>query len=148
MFDSILVPVDGSEHAKQAVDVACHLLKKEGLSKVYLLHVPEVLGYKTTMVWGLGVVNPESTLAEREQAGETLLEKASVFATQAGAPQVERLLVSGDPARVILDVAKANSVDAIVMGSRGLSDLGSVMIGSVSHKVSHAAKCSVITVRN
>ncbi|WP_083007455.1 universal stress protein [Halomonas sp. GT] len=147
MFDSILVPVDGSEHAKQAIKIACRLLNK-GASKVCLLHVPEVLGYKTTMVWGLGGVNPESTLEELEKAGEKLLEKAAEFATQAGAYQVERKLVSGDPTSVILEEANVSRVDAIVMGSRGLSNLGSVMVGSVSHNVSHAAKCPVITVRN
>lgn len=60
--------------------------------------------------------------------------------------QIEQELTQGDPVRVILDTAKKRDVDAIVMGSRGLSDLGGVVIGSVSHKVSHAAKCRVITV--
>ncbi|NYS62090.1 universal stress protein [Vreelandella salicampi] len=145
MFDRILVPVDGSEHAKQALAIACQLLNKTDAT-VHLLHVPQALGYETTLVWGVGAMNAEATLAEREKAGKQLLEQAAAFAREQGVEQIEQELIQGDPVRVILDTAKKRDVDAIVMGSRGLSDLGGVVIGSVSHKVSHAAKCRVITV--
>lgn len=145
MFSRILVPIDGSEHAKQALSVACELLDNSG-STLYLLHVPEALTYATTLVWGVGAINSESTLAEREKAGEQLLQQAALSAREEGAIQVEEILQQGDPVRVILDIAKTFGVDAIVMGSRGLSEFGSVVIGSVSHKVTHAAKCRVISV--
>lgn len=145
MYTRILVPIDGSEHAKQALSVACKLLDQNA-STLYLLHVPETLFYTTTLVWGLGAVNAEATLAEREKAGEQLLQQAAISAREQGARQVEEILTQGDPVRVILDTAKSVGVDTIVMGSRGLSDLGSVVIGSVSHKVSHSAKCRVVTV--
>lgn len=145
MYTRILVPVDGSEHAKQALSVACKLLE-ENDSTLYLLHVPEALTYSTTLVWGIGAVNAEATLTERAKAGEQLLQLAANSALEQGAHQIEELLTQGDPVRVILDTANALGVDTIVLGSRGLSDLGSVVIGSVSHKVSHSAKCRVITV--
>ncbi|MDP3536373.1 MAG: universal stress protein [Halomonas sp.] len=145
MYTRILVPIDGSEHAKQALSVACKLLDQKA-STLYLLHVPETLSYTTTLVWGLGAVNAEASLAEREKAGEQLLQQAAISAREQGARQVEEILTQGDPVRVILDTAKSVGVDTIVLGSRGLSDLGSVVIGSVSHKVSHSAKCRVVTV--
>ncbi|WP_260579460.1 universal stress protein [Vreelandella populi] len=55
--------------------------------------------------------------------------------------------MQGDPVRVILDTADTCDIDTIVMGNRGLSNLGGIVIGSVSHKVSYSAKCHVITVR-
>ena len=141
MYTRILVPIDGSEHAKQALSLACKLLDHNA-STLYLLHVPETLSYTTTLVWGIGVVNAEATLAEREKAGEQLLQQAAMSAREQGAHQVEEILTQGDPVRVILDTAKNVGVDTIVMGSRGLS----IVIGSVSHKVSHSAKCRVVTV--
>lgn len=145
MYTRILVPIDGSEHAKQALSVACKLLA-ENASTLYLLHVPETLSYTTTLVWGIGAVNAEANLAEREKAGEQLLQQAAKSAREQGAQQIEELLSQGDPVRVILDTANAFDVDTIVMGSRGLSDLAGVVIGSVSHKIGHSAKCRVITV--
>ena len=53
----------------------------------------------------------------------------------------------GDAARVILDCAKERNADLIVMGTRGMSDLRGLLVGSVSHKVSHLADCSCVTVR-
>ncbi|TVP48521.1 MAG: universal stress protein [Halomonas sp.] len=145
MYTRILVPIDGSEHAKQALSVACKLLDSKA-STLYLLHVPETLTYTTTLVWGIGAVNAEATLAEREKAGEQLLQQAAMSAREQGVQQIEEILTQGDPVKVILDTAKSFDIDTIVMGSRGLSDLGSVVIGSVSHKVSHLAQCSVVTV--
>ncbi|OJA06071.1 universal stress protein [Halomonas sp. QHL1] len=145
MNERILVPIDGSESAKQALKVACKLLDKED-STLYLLHVPETLAYATTLVWGIGAIDADATLAEREKAGEQLLAQAVNSAREEGAQQIEELLTQGDPTRVILDTANAYDVDTIVMGSRGLSDLAGVVIGSISHKVGHSAKCRVITV--
>ncbi|CAO1669052.1 universal stress protein [Halomonas sp. TG39a] len=145
MYKRILVPIDGSENAKQALSVACKLLNKEA-STLYLLHVPETLAYTTTLVWGIGAIDASANLAEREKSGEQLLVQAVSSAQEEGVQHTEELLTQGDPVRVILDTANAYNVDTIVMGSRGLSDLAGVVIGSVSHKVSHSAKCRVITV--
>ncbi|WP_386081080.1 universal stress protein [Vreelandella sp. F11] len=145
MYTRILVPIDGSEHAKQALSVACKLLDEKA-STLYLLHVPETLSYTTTLVWGIGAVNAEANLAEREKAGEQLLRQAAKSAQEQGAQRIEELLTRGDPVRVILDTANMVDIDTIVMGSRGLSDLAGVVIGSVSHKIGHSAKCRVITV--
>ncbi|RUR32019.1 universal stress protein [Vreelandella nanhaiensis] len=145
MYTRILVPIDGSEHAKQALSVACKLLDKKA-STLYLLHVPETLDYTTTLVWGIGAIDASVTLAEREKSGEQLLKQAINSAQEEGAQYIEKILTRGDPVRVILDTANAKDIDTIVMGSRGLSDFAGVVIGSVSHKVSHSAKCRVITV--
>jgi nucleotide-binding universal stress UspA family protein len=146
MYNRILVPIDGSENTQQALSVACKLLS-ENASTLYLLHIPEALAYPTTLVWGVGALNTEATLAERKKAGEQLLMQAAQSAQEQGAQQVEKQMVQGDPVRVILDTANDQGIDTIVMGSRGLSDLAGVVIGSVSHKVSHSAKCQVITVK-
>ncbi|SEN17294.1 universal stress protein [Halomonas caseinilytica] len=146
MFQSILVPLDGSEHSQLALRVACKLLDPAG--RLTLLHVPEPLEHETLLVWGVGVVPLDATLEERKKVGRTLLDKAAEDAESQGVDgdAISTHLSNGDPRQLILTAAKDESVDAIVMGSRGLSDFKGLMIGSIAHKVSHAADCRVITV--
>lgn len=146
MFNSILVPVDGSEHAQKALSVACQLANQADAT-LHLLHIPEELSHETTLVWGIGAIAIEASRQEREDVGKQVVEKAAEAARQQGASKIETVIGQGDPARTIISEARKRGVDAIVMGSRGLSDLKGFVVGSVSHKVSHAASCSVITVR-
>ena len=79
--------------------------------------------------------------------GESVLEQAEARARGLGATSVETVLATGDPARTILATAEARGANLIVIGSRGLSDLGGLFVGSVSHKVNHLSGITVITVR-
>ncbi|MFQ3786791.1 universal stress protein [Halomonas sp. A29] len=146
MFDSILVPVDGSEGAKKALDVACQLANQSAAT-LHILHIPEELAHETTLVWGIGAIAIEASRQEREDIGKQVVDKAAEAARAKGVTQIETVIGQGDPARTIVSEARRRSVEAIVMGSRGLSDLRGLVVGSVSHKVSHVAECTVITVR-
>ncbi len=76
-----------------------------------------------------------------------MISRAAEAAREQGATKIETVIAQGDPARAILSESRKRGVDAIVMGSRGLSDLKGFVVGSVSHKVAHTAECTVITVR-
>ena len=52
----------------------------------------------------------------------------------------------GDPAGILVDYAKANAIDLVAMGRRGLGTLGGLLLGSVSHKVTQAVPCACMTV--
>ena len=80
------------------------------------------------------------------EAGEELLRRAEARAREAGAETVSTALEIGDPAGVIAEYAKANAVDLIVMGRRGLGAIGGLLLGSVSHKVTQLAPCACMTV--
>ena len=56
-------------------------------------------------------------------------------------------VVGGRPADTIVAAAERDKADMIVMGSRGFSDLKGLLLGSVSHKVSHLAPCTCVTVK-
>jgi nucleotide-binding universal stress UspA family protein len=60
---------------------------------------------------------------------------------------VTTLLAGGDPADAILEAAKREKADTIVLGSRGLGDFKGLVLGSVSHKVAAHAECTCITVK-
>ncbi|MDR5867583.1 universal stress protein [Halomonas koreensis] len=145
MFRSLLVPVDGSSHARKALSLACQLAGQRE-TFLLLLHIPEALPHSPPLVWGVGRQAVDASRETRDRQAHELVDRAAEEARDLGATHVEALVQHGDPTRTILEVARARDVDAILMGSRGLSDLRGLLTGSVSHKVSHAAECSVITV--
>ncbi|MBW6392375.1 MULTISPECIES: universal stress protein [Halomonadaceae] len=152
MYQSILVPVDGSEGAKKALDVACQLAGKADVT-LHILHIPEELTHEATLVWGIGAIAIEASRQERQEPrarqdiGKQIVDRAEKAARAKGVTRIETIIGRGDPARAIVSEAKRRGVEAIVMGSRGLSDLRGLVVGSVSHKVSHIAESTVITVR-
>lgn len=83
----------------------------------------------------------------RETMGKHLLASAKTSLEDRKIPSVHSLLADGDPAETIAALARERKVDAIVMGSRGLSDIKGLFLGSVSHKINHLAECTCITVK-
>jgi hypothetical protein len=87
----------------------------------------------------------EADWAAYEALGRRLLDDAERSAVVKGLKGTETTLVYGDPATEILALAEATKADMIVMGSRGLSNLKGLLVGSVSHKVMNLAKCTCVT---
>ncbi len=147
----ILVPVDGSVHSSKAVDMALDLAKRYGAT-LYFIHV--AAGYAAYERFGEayeGRVNPEilteTALNTVRSQGETHLQEVEARAKSAGLTKVERVHCAGDPADEILNFAEQNQIDLITMGSRGLGRFSRVFLGSVSNKVAHHARCTVIIVK-
>ncbi len=146
MFKTILAAVDGSGHAGSATALATELASKHD-AKLILLTVysqdyfpPEVMGAATADAIA------RELQAEREFAEKTV-KTAANQAADAGVENVVTLVRKGDAASQILDTAKAEKVDTIVMGSHGHGTLKGLLVGSVSTKVTAHAKCTCITVR-
>jgi nucleotide-binding universal stress UspA family protein len=87
-----------------------------------------------------------AALRARTEMAQAFLDGARQDAILAGVAKVDTRIEFGDPAKVILDAAKSEKADLIVLGSRGLSDIQGLMFGSTSHKVTHLASCSCVTV--
>ena len=79
--------------------------------------------------------------------GEKIAEQAAQLARDKGVTTVKPLVEDGDTVERILSCAGRENVDLIVMGSRGLSGLTSLLLGSNSHKVGQLAECAVLTVK-
>ncbi len=147
MFTSLLVPVDGSVHALKAISIAAQLAGPE--ATVHLLYVRELLphlhhGGLLSMQEAIQASSPET--AEKEI--QEVLERAQAHLRSRFAGRIETHGRHGDPARVIAHQAEALGAEVIVIGSRGLSDWSGMIMGSVSHKVSHIATCMVISVHH
>ncbi len=150
MFTHLLVPVDGSEHAKRAVLAAADLAQRSGAT-LTLMHV-------LTRSGSLAVPEELKAFSELEHiritehdlivnAGNEILRNAETLARENGVKTCEVLLRTGDPATHITDYVKKNGADLVVMGRRGLGDLAGLFLGSVSHKVAQATDCSCLTVK-
>jgi len=145
MIKNILVPVDGSKYSKTALELACDLAEKYD-ARLHLLHVILSPDAKHTLVLGGASVTVDASEEEIEQAGHQVIEAAKKIAGEQGLKDVETDVVGGPTAQRILEYAKDKDIDMIVMGSRGLSDISGLLVGSVSHKVSHLARCTCVTV--
>lgn len=144
MYQSILVPVDGSTQSRKALEVAANLLDREqGL--LYVLNVQEGAFADDTLGRSAGAParNPDDVV---KSAGQTVIDSTRKD-IELKSERVHGVVRAGKPAKVITSEAERLAVDAIVIGSRGTSDVGSLVMGSVSHRVLHVAKCSVILVR-
>ena len=82
-----------------------------------------------------------------EVIGKNILSDGAQRSQEKGVADVETVVGDGNPAEVIVDVARRKDVDLIVMGTRGLGSLEGVVLGSVAHKVNHLAEQTVITVK-
>ena len=143
MIEKILVATDGSDHARKAVDYACDLALKYNAT-VYLLHVIHRSDIPKEVFKYIKAKRIEELLQE---IGNRIIEVAEREAKRRGVKNFRSAIVKGDPVESITEFARENSVDMIVMGSRGLGSLEGLLLGSVSHKVCHLAPCTCVTVK-
>ncbi|MDJ0947889.1 MAG: universal stress protein [Alphaproteobacteria bacterium] len=149
MFERILVGVDGSDNAREAVEVAAQLAQTHG-SLVTLLHVVQVSAIaeeaiKTTATEHLEK-NPKSIMAKLSQE---ILDRAKAHAVEAGLEESRVRVESadGNQASRLIEACKRHEADLIVLGGRGRGRLEGMLLGSVSQKVSALAPCACLIVR-
>lgn len=139
MFNKILVGVDGSEHALKAVRLAGEL------ARTFSADLVVVHAYQTIPA-GLGEPNLQEAISERLHEAGKILERA--LQEVGSTPRtVETEALEGPAAEVILRVAEVRQVDLIVVGSRGLGALASLLLGSQSQEVIQRSTCPVLVVR-
>jgi nucleotide-binding universal stress UspA family protein len=177
MIKRVLVALDGSDHAKRAMDLACEMASRFD-AELIAVHVIcdksisqaerrmaeaelESEGAKNFNVTSLLHAGGDARFESQrlaEQAAETqgrlrwalgncLMSNAQARAKEKAVQKVRTITRVGDPAKEILSVAGEEHADIIVMGRRGLGDLAGLLLGSVSHKVSHLADCACLTLK-
>lgn len=176
MIRTILVPTDGSEHANKAVDLAADIASKYG-AKMIILHALLRHASAEELKASLAGKKIRDELAKRinelcqatitaaaaafqgypapvpipeevvKEVGQLILDKARQAAEAKGVTDITVEVIDGTPADSIVAAAKHQKADMIVMGSRGLSTFGGLLMGSVSHKVGHLAPCTCVTVK-
>ena len=139
----ILLPVDGSEPALDAVRHALHL-QREGLRASFVLATVQELTYTYELI-----LAPDADVLDRVTgaAGARALKGAEALFEAAGLA-FEREIGSGDPAPTLLAIAQRCGCEAIVMGARGRGALQSVLLGSVSQAVLQTSPLPVTVVKH
>lgn len=138
MFKKILVPVDGSVYANKAIDYACDIANKFKSELTFICIVPPPIIFGAEA----GIID----FKPLENAGKTILNSSSKLAAIKGFKPILRL-ETGQAADKIIQIAKDEEFELIIIGSRGMSAVKSFLLGSVSDKVSHHASCPVLIVR-
>jgi len=137
-----LVPVDFSEYANQAVDYAIGLASKLG-ARLTLLHVIQSLPLGG---FDMGVTLPYTYIQDLEAEIANSMQAYLQRVTAAGL-EGETAVVHGVPFQEIIETAKTQQIDLIVMGTHGRTGLLHVLLGSVAEKVVRLAPCPVLVVR-
>jgi universal stress protein A len=139
----ILVPVDFSPHADRALQSAVELAKVFG-AELHLLHCYQInLGGISP--YGLAI--PESFDRDVRNAAQRKLDEWAEKA-RAGGVEVAVHVSPMFPGVTIPVVAEEVGADLIVMGTRGLTGLKHVLLGSVAERTIRTARCPVLTVKD
>lgn len=137
MFEKILVAVDGSDSSKKTTPVVIDLAKdrKAEVVVVHAIEHPEPRG----------PVAKAETPEDAKQVTEYHVRQL----TSAGVPARGEVVwtTPGRTADAIVDTANEEKAGLIVMGSRGLSDIQGLLLGSTTHKVLQHADRPVLVVR-
>jgi nucleotide-binding universal stress UspA family protein len=144
MFQSILVPLDGSELAERAISVAVHIARVAG-AKLNLLRV---IATGADFRWDyIDVANadPSHLEAHCQQANAYL--KALATSQELTGVSASYEVTVGSPANAILARAEKHEADLIVMCSHGENRLARWVLGSVAHKVAHHSPVPVLILR-
>ncbi len=154
MTNKILVAVDISEKNRSVFDTAVSLAKsmKAALMLLHVLSEDEA-GYPILPTYAYyPLINDrnyeiyQQKLEEYKQWGIDFLQNLTEEAIAAGV-KTEYTQLTGNPGRTICEIANTWSTDLILVGSRGLTGLKEIFLGSVSNYVTHHAPCSVLIVR-
>ena len=147
MIKRILVPIDGSKHADNALEYAINIAEKYNATVVLLSIIPPI----PVISYG-NVTSPPVWMGTYFKEMEAMYEKVlsdALEKVKRSKPslKVSKKLMEGSPADKIIETAKEGNFDMIVMGSRGLGGIKELFLGSVSDKVADDAECPVLIVK-
>jgi nucleotide-binding universal stress UspA family protein len=138
MYDRILIPTDGSEGTRSAVDQAIDLATTHDAA----LHTIYVVDANL----GTGAPPPDA-LDALGDAGRTAIDRVIRRADAADVGTIEGVVARGRPHRAILDYVDTHDIDLVVMGTHGRTGLDRYLLGSVTENVVRLCSAPVLTVR-
>lgn len=137
----ILVPIDGSDEALRALDYAVRLAGLIGEVEIHLLNVqPPISGSVSTFV------GSETVSRFHQEEGDNALAPARKRLEGESLP-VQVAMRIGSAGATIAEYAQESGCDEIVMGTRGLGRIGSLVLGSVATQVVHLAELPVTLIK-
>lgn len=138
-----LIAVDGSEHARHAIDAVAKLAGASAQLQVLILNVrsePSLYGELTPTAF-----HELDKAVRAEQA--RILKEAAEHARGSGLTVTAVLDPAGMVVPEIVRASTENKVDQIVLGTRGMGSMGGLFLGSVAQRVVHLAEMPVLLVK-
>ena len=141
----IVVGVDGSDHSHRALIWAMREAAGQHVPLTVLAVRPDPVRPATGIYWGAHAY-PRTAITPRSR-GRRSRKLWSRPGTKSAKqrPQVTVNVVTGDPAEELIKASR--DADLVVVGSRGSGGFASLLMGSVSSKVTHHAACPVVVIR-
>ena len=139
---TVVVGVDGSDHALEAANLATSIARKWNARLLIATVVRPPEGW-----WGIGGAppTPDAFAAAVVEGRRQVLDQAekSLDLNDLNYDTVEEV---GDPATRLAEVCRAENADLLVVGRRGAGIVERLIVGSVADRVAHTAPCPVLTV--
>jgi nucleotide-binding universal stress UspA family protein len=137
MYDRILVPTDGSDGTRGAVEHAIDLANTYDAALHAIYVVDTNVGIDASAAGALDAL---------KQAGEDAIDEVAQRAEAAGVDTIEGVVAQGTPHQAILDYVDEYDVDLVVMGTHGRTGLDRYLLGSVTEKIVRLSDAPVLTV--
>jgi len=141
IIKKVMIATDGSENTEKAVITAVEIAKYME-AKLYAVHVVPQIQAPVAKGGGLAKVREEHIKSD----GEKAIDHVEELAKKNGI-DVEKKVLSGNPADEIIQFSQNNAVDLIVMGRFGKSGVKRFLIGGVSDKVVRGSNVEVLIAR-
>jgi len=138
----VVVAIDGSEVSRGVIDYALQYAAKEKDAELLFIHVVDGSEYKRVSFGNFSVSVPPADEDVKKEFGKFVDEQIK----SSGIKKPEKMsfhVATGSPYDKIVSYAEKNDSDMIMIGHRGLSDMGRFFLGSVASKVVERAPCSV-----
>jgi nucleotide-binding universal stress UspA family protein len=141
-YSRIVVAYDHSELSKKALKIAINLAKQDMQIELIVLMVIQPA---RPMVYSYGYAFDSYQETQREEANAVRSEIEQEIKLLPN--KTKAVVIEGSPGNMIVEYVKQNDAYLVVMGSRGLSGLKELFLGSVSHYVVQKAHCPVFIVK-
>ena len=134
MFKTIVLALDGSEGSRQAIPLAVELAQRDN-ARLVIAHVEQDVAGK-----GGGPIP-----ATEDEIQAEIRKQAKELSAQGIDTAIEmRNVMLGGPARAVEEIADEADADLIVAGTRGLSPVPGLLLGSVTQRLLHVARRPVL----
>jgi nucleotide-binding universal stress UspA family protein len=134
----ILLPTDGSEHSIRSANHAIEIAKKFQAT-IEVMYVVDSDASKYDVLHHDSKIEIEQARKQQVRSIEEMIEEANI--------DFKVHIVHGEPGPTIINSANENQFDLVVIGSRGLNSLQTMILGSVSHKVVKHVNCPVMVIK-
>ena len=142
-INKVLVPIDFSDYSKSALKYAVNFAKSFN-AEIILIYVVEPVIYPPDFSMGQ-IAMPSINTEWDDRAKDELqkLAKSEII----GAVKVKTIIKTGKPFVEIIETAKEENVDLIIIATHGHSGVEHILFGSTAEKVVRKAPCPVLTLR-